>query len=46
MLLDYFDRARFTRRVATGRRVVKHAVAAFSIPSPLATCSSVIDDSN
>jgi selenocysteine-specific elongation factor len=46
MMLDYFDRARFTRRVATGRRVLKHAMAAFSIPSPLPSCSSAIDDPN
>ena len=46
MLLEYFDRVRFTRRVATGRHVLKHAVAAFSVPSSLPPCSSAIDDSN
>jgi hypothetical protein len=30
MLLEYFDRARFTHRVATGRRVLRGATTAFT----------------
>jgi selenocysteine-specific elongation factor len=34
MLLGYFDRARFTHRVASGRRVLKEAATAFPKPLP------------
>ena len=44
MLLEYFDRARFTRRVANGRRVLQQAAAIFSTGSPPPCRSNEIND--